>query len=534
MKPKTPRRVLILGGGPYSIGSSVEFDWCAVNATKTLRKKGIQTVMLNSNPETVSTDFEECDHLFFDELSLERVLDVIDHTGADAVLIFAGGQIPNNLAPELGRLGVRVLGTHPDAIDRAENRHKFSKMCDDLGVDQPSWREFSSLPEARAFAEEVGYPVLIRPSKVLSGAAMAVAQHSEELEEFLGRAAKIAVDAPVVVSKFEVGARELEFDGVASEGELILHAISEHVENAGVHSGDATLVLPPQKTFLETIRRVKEIAKKLCRELAITGPFNIQFLAKENQIKVIELNLRASRSLPFVSKVTGVNFIEIATRAALGDVDPLPVRREQFRTLELPFVGVKVPQFSFSRLSGADPVLSVEMASTGEAAAFGERFEEALLSAMGAVGFRHPKQGAGVLFSVGPLRAKLDLLESARSLAAAGHPIFATPGTADFFAENGVQVTRLEKFPAKMQPGETPEIHQVLRSGEVDLVINIPRDFAHERHTSGYRLRRAAVDANISLLTNAQLSRAVVAALQVYPHESDLPIRAWDECVRSS
>ena len=392
----------VLGSGPYSIGSSVEFDWCCVNAVNTLRKEGHATIMLNSNPETVSTDYETCDYLFFDELSLERTLDVIEHMNPAGTLIFAGGQIPNNLAPKLGEMKVPLLGTRAEDIDRAEDRNKFSTLCDTLGIDQPEWEEFATLKDAEAFANKVGYPVLVRPSKVLSGAAMAVAQNKEELEDFLGKAAKIDSDAPVVVSKFEVGAREIEIDAVAYHGKLILHAISEHVENAGVHSGDATIVFPPQRTYLETIRRIKLIAKKLAHALNITGPFNMQFLAKENAIKVIELNLRASRSFPFVSKISGINFIEIATRAALGDIDSKEERRKKYRTLEMDHVGVKCPQFSFSRLSGADPVLSVEMASTGEVGCFGRSFEEAFLKAMISVGFTLPKKG--VLFSAGEPR----------------------------------------------------------------------------------------------------------------------------------
>ena len=511
-------RALVLGSGPYSIGSSVEFDWSCVNAIKTLRKKGFAAAMLNSNPETVSTDFEECDFLFFDELSLERVLDTIDFIHPAGTLIFAGGQIPNNLAPALGKLNIPLLGTSAENIDRAENRHRFSELCDALKIDQPEFQEFASLAAAEKFAKKVGFPVLIRPSKVLSGAAMAVARDQNELENFLGKAAKIDSDAPVVVSKFEVGAREIEIDAVAHRGELILHAISEHVENAGVHSGDATIVLPPQKTYLETIRRIKNIAKKLAAALEITGPFNMQFLAKNNFIKVIELNLRASRSFPFVSKVTGINFIDVATRACFDDVLPLAERKAKYKTLEMDRVGVKAPQFSFSRLSGADPVLSVEMASTGEVGCFGHSFGEAFLKAMIAVGFHIPENG--VLFSAGNLKSKLDLISVARFFAEKNFRIFATAGTAKVFSENGVKCEKLEKISAD----KNSKILEKIKNREIDLVVNIPKNFAHEETTDGYKIRRAAIDANVSLVTNVQVARAIAQSLREFPRRDDLPI----------
>lgn len=512
------KRALVLGSGPYSIGSSVEFDWSCVNAIKALRAKNFATVMLNSNPETVSTDFEECDFLFFDEISLERVLDVIDLTQPEGTVIFAGGQIPNNLAPKLGEAKIPLLGTSAKNIDRAENRHKFSELCDALKIDQPEWKEFATLIEAEDFSEKVGYPVLIRPSKVLSGAAMAVAGDKDELEEFLGKAAKIDTDAPVVVSKFEVGAREIEIDAVAHNGELILHAISEHVENAGVHSGDATIVLPPQKTYLETIRRIKVIAKKLAAALEITGPFNMQFLAKDNFVKVIELNLRASRSFPFVSKITGINFLETAMNACLGEVLPLAARREKYKTLEMDHVGVKAPQFSFSRLSGADPVLSVEMASTGEVGCFGRSFEEAFLKAMISVGFQIPKKG--ILFCAGDLKSKLDLASVARFFIGQNFKIFATRGTADIFAENEIPCEVLDKISAD----ENSKILQKIRSRDIDLVINIPKNFAHEEVTDGYQIRRAAIDANVPLVTNVQVAKAIAQSLREFPTRDSLPI----------
>ena len=515
---KEKERALVLGSGPYSIGSSVEFDWSCVNAIKALRAKNFATVMLNSNPETVSTDFEECNFLFFDEISLERVLDVIDLTQPEGTVIFAGGQIPNNLAPKLGEAKITLFGTSAENIDRAENRHKFSELCDALKIDQPEWKEFATLIEAEDFSEKVGYPVLIRPSKVLSGAAMAVARDKDELEEFLGKAAKIDTDAPVVVSKFEVGAREIEIDAVAHNGELILHAISEHVENAGVHSGDATIVLPPQKTYLETIRRIKVIAKKLAAALEITGPFNMQFLAKDNFVKVIELNLRASRSFPFVSKITGINFLETAMNACLGEVLPLAARREKYKTLEMDHVGVKAPQFSFSRLSGADPVLSVEMASTGEVGCFGRSFEEAFLKAMISVGFQIPKKG--ILFCAGDLKSKLDLASVARFFIGQNFKIFATRGTADIFAENEIPCEVLDKISAD----ENSKILQKIRSRDIDLVINIPKNFAHEEVTDGYKIRRAAIDANVPLVTNVQVAKAIAQSLREFPTRDSLPI----------
>jgi carbamoyl-phosphate synthase large subunit len=519
---KTAKKVIVLGSGPYSIGSSVEFDWCSINTVRSFAEEGYETVMINSNPETVSTDFDNCNKLYFDELSLERVLDIIEIEQPDEVVVFSGGQIPNNLAGKLANAGVKLFGTDPDNIDRAENRHRFSKLLDELEVDQPRWNAFASKDEAKKFADQVGYPVLIRPSKVLSGAAMSVAKNEEEMLIFLAKAAKIDSDAPVVISKFEVGAREIEMDAVAANGEIIIWAISEHVENAGVHSGDATMVLPPQKTWLETIRRIKKITKKLAKALEITGPFNIQFLAKNNDIKVIELNLRASRSFPFVSKVTGHNFIEIATKSALGNIEPLDKRRRKYQTLDLDHVGVKVPQFSFSRLHGADPVLSVEMASTGEVACFGEDFEEAFLKAMISAGFKIPQKN--ILLSIGKLKDKVDFEESAKTLQDLGYNLYGTEGTASVLREKGITIETLNK----VSSGKKPNILDYLASKKLDLVINTPKSFAHEEITDGFKIRRSAVDCNIPLINNLQVAVALTKAIEKYGNQ-DLKIKSWQE-----
>ena len=514
----------MLGSGPYSIGSSVEFDWCAVNSVQAFAQDGFQTVVINSNPETVSTDFDNCDKLYFDELSLERVLDIIEIEQPDGVVLFAGGQVSNNLAAKLAQENVRIFGTSAEQIERAENREKFSQILDRLEIDQPQWRAFSKIERARSFAEKVGFPVLIRPSKVLSGAAMAVAKNEIELENFLSRAAKIDSDAPVVISKFETGAREIEMDAVAHKGEVVIWAISEHVENAGVHSGDATIVLPPQKTWLETVRRVKKITKQIAREIEITGPFNIQFLAKKNQIKVIELNLRASRSFPFVSKATGHNFVQIAAQAALGKVQPKSWRKKNYQTLDLDHVCVKVPQFSFSRLKNADPVLSVEMASTGEVACFGDDFHEAFLKAMIATGFKMPAQN--ICLSIGGLENKVEFLPSAKLLEQMGFALFATGGTAKFFQENGFQVEILHKVSAS----RTPNIADFILQKKLDLVICIPKNFAHEEITDGFKIRRGAIDANIPLIINLQVAKVLVDSLHKFSRQKDpFSIKSWCE-----
>ena len=515
---RTSKKAIVLGSGPYCIGSSVEFDWCCVNAVKTLHKKGYESIMINYNPETVSTDFDECDKLYFDELSLERVLDIHDKEKPDGTVVSMGGQIPNNLALKLNQAGVKIMGTSVKSIDRAESRDKFSALLDELKVDQPEWKAFTKIEAAFKFADKVGYPVLVRPSYVLSGAAMRVAHSHDELQDFLGKAVRINIEAPVVISKFLVGAREIEMDAVASKGKVLIYAISEHVEDAGVHSGDATIVLPPQRTYLETLRRVKKIGKELAKSLNITGPFNIQFLAKDNRIKVIELNLRASRSFPFVSKVTKYNFIEIATKAMVGDVD----QNARYQTVDLDYVGVKFPQFSFPRLKGADPVLGVEMASTGEVACFGYDFEEAFLKSYLAVGYKMPKKN--VLLSVGKLKDKISMLGACRMLSKMGYNLYATEGTSKFLKENNVKVTKLHKVSTK----KSPNISEYVKAGKVDLAIVIPTKYAHDELTAGYTIRRMAVDQHIPLFTNVQFAKALIRSIEKYRME-DLEIKEWEE-----
>ena len=447
-KKSSAKRAVVLGSGAYCIGSSVEFDWSCVAAVRALKAKGYETVMINYNPETVSTDYDTCDQLYFEELSLERVLDIVDITSPAGVMVSTGGQIAQNVAGKLFKEGVTIFGTPAQYIDTAESREKFSKLCDTLHIDQPQWAEFSRLKEAFAFAARVGYPVLVRPSYVLSGAAMSVAYTEPQLKAYLAAAGKISTEAPVVISKFETRAREIDIDGVAAGGKLLIYAVSEHVEQAGVHSGDATLVVPPQRTYLETIRRIKRIAKELAQALHITGPFNIQFLAKENRIKVIEMNLRASRSVPFVSKASGHNFITIAVDAMLGHIKPKLWRKQHYQTLDVNHVCVKAPQFSFSRLKGADPTLGVEMSSTGEAACFGASMDEALLKAYLATGFVIPKKAA--LISAGKIEDKVALLPVARRLRGLGLELFATPGTAAFFKKEGVRVRPISKKPTSL------------------------------------------------------------------------------------
>ena len=512
------KKAIVLGSGPYCIGSSVEFDWCCVNAIKTLHKSGYESIMINYNPETVSTDYDECDKLYFDELSLERVMDVHDKEKPKGTVISMGGQIPNNLALKLDKAGVRIMGTSVKNIDRAESRDKFSALLDELGVDQPLWRAFTKIEDAYKFAEKVGYPVLVRPSYVLSGAAMRVSHTQAELENFLGKAVKISTEAPVVISKFEVGAREIEMDAVAHKGKVQIYAIAEHVEDAGVHSGDATIVLPPQKTYLETLRRVKKIGKEIAKGLNITGPFNIQFLAKSNEIKVIECNLRASRSFPFVSKVTGYNFIEIATRAMLGDVK----KDVRYQTVDLDYVGIKFPQFSFPRLKGADPVLGVEMASTGEVACFGETLEAAFLKSYLAVGHKIPKKG--ILLSIGKMKDKVSMLEACQQMEKMGYPLYATRNTATFLQENSVKVTMLHKVSTK----KSPNISDAVMAGEIDMAIVIPTKYAHDELTDGYTIRRMCVDKNIPLFTNVQFTKTLIRSLDKYKIE-ELDIKDWDE-----
>ncbi len=510
---------LVLGGGAYRIGSSVEFDWCCVNAAQTLKRCGHSAVMINYNPETVSTDYDTCDRLYFEELSLERVLDICEKENPRGVIISMGGQIPNKLAVPLSEAGITVLGTSPTDIDRAENRQLFSSLLDEMGVDQPRWQEATSLGEALQFARASGYPVLVRPSYVLSGAAMSVAHGDAELEVYLEAAAEVSREFPVVISKFIMNAKEIELDGVAKDGEVICYAISEHVENAGVHSGDATMVFPSQHLYHETVRRIKKISRRIAQELKITGPFNIQFLARENKLKVIECNLRASRSFPFVSKILRENFIDYAVRCMLEERVEAPAKS----AFELDYVGVKAPQFSFSRLKGADPLLGVEMASTGEVACLGDDLHEAYLRAMLAVGFRIPRKG--VLLSTGTIGGKVAFLESARLLRQAGLGLYATPGTQEFLAAYGVDAKLLH---APLEAKE-PSVIDTIRAGEIDLVINVPKSFQAEELNNDYLIRRQAVDYEIPLFTNIQAAVLFVAAITNPDLQQKVSIKAWSE-----
>ncbi len=513
------RSVIVLGSGAYRIGSSVEFDWCSVNAVKTIHDQNYRSVMINYNPETVSTDYDTCDRLYFDELSFERVLDIVELEQPLGVVLSMGGQIPNNLAMKLWRRQVPVLGTSPENIDRAEDRDKFSSLLDRLGVDQPRWAKLSTTAGIQSFIATVGYPVLIRPSYVLSGAAMNVVSNDEQLNHFLKMAADVSREHPVVVSEFIEQAKEIEMDAVASGGELIAYAISEHVEFAGVHSGDATIVFPPQKLYVETIRRVKKISREIAASLQITGPFNIQFLARDNDIKVIECNLRASRSFPFVSKVMKLNLIDIATRVMLGQ----KVEKPDKSLFELDYVGVKAPQFSFARLLNADPVLGVDMASTGEVGCIGENYYEAMLKAMLSVGYTIPKKN--ILISSGPSRSKVELLASARMLRDRGYHLFATEGTHKFFMDNGVENTLLH-WPD--EEDRHPNTIEYLTSKQIDLVINIPKNFTRRELRNGYNIRRSAIDFNIPLITNARVASAFVYAICKYSPET-LAIKSWSD-----
>ena len=508
--------VLLLGSGAYRIGCSVEFDWCCVNAGQALRDLGYRTIMLNYNPETVSTDYDEFHRLVFDEISAETVRELWDAMRPLGVVVSMGGQIPNNLAMPLRNAGVKVLGTSPESIDRAENRHKFSSLLDELGIDQPEWAELRDEASALQFAAEVGYPVLVRPSYVLSGAAMAVVSNEDELRSYLGGPARVTSEFPTVVSKFVVNAKEIEFDAVARDGEIIVYAISEHVENAGVHSGDATLVFPAQRTYQETIRKVRNIARRIAEGLRINGPFNIQFIAKDNAVRVIECNVRASRSFPFVSKVLKQNFIEIATRVIAG----APVQKPDSSVFELDHVGVKAAQFSFARLDGADPTLGVEMASTGEVGCLGSDFNEALLKAMLSVGYRLPLRA--VLLSLGPIESKAELLPQVRLLAESGARLHATAGTARFLRDAGLEVEAL----AWPLDGGAPNALDVLREQRVDLVVNIPKNDRPDELTNGYMIRRNAVDYNVPLITNRQLAmRFIEAIARLEP--SEIHTKAW-------
>ncbi len=511
-------KVVVLGGGAYRIGSSVEFDWCCVNAVIALKDLSYPTIMINCNPETVSTDYDICDKLYFEELSFERILDICEKENPLGVMISMGGQIPNSLALPLHHAGVPILGTSPVSIDGAEDRHKFSQLLDRLGVDQPQWKELTSIKEAEEFASRVGYPVLVRPSYVLSGVAMSIALGKEELRQYLKKASQVSKEHPVVISKFITGAKEIEIDAVAKRGDLYCYAISEHVENAGVHSGDATMVLPPQRTYLETMRRIKAIAGKIAEALNITGPFNIQFIAKDNEVKVIECNLRASRSFPFVSKVFRINFVDLATRISMGK----PVPRIDRSSFDLDYVGVKAPQFSFTRLKGSDPVLGVEMASTGEVACLGDDFNEAFLKSLVSVGFKLPRKT--ILLSTGPIDSKAEFLEASRTLAEMGFKFYATRGTADFMETNGIKAEVLH-WPLEKRE---PNVLSYIAEGRVDLIINIPKNIEKEELDNDYLIRRKAVDFDVPLITNLQFAKRFVEAMSKASLEN-LKVKSWDE-----
>ena len=516
---KNEKSVIVLGSGAYRIGSSVEFDWCSVNAINTARKLGYKSIMINYNPETVSTDYDMCDRLYFDELSLERVLDVIDLEQPRGVVVSVGGQIPNNLAMKLYRQGVPVLGTSPIDIDRAENRDKFSAMLDKLGIDQPAWRALTSMDDIKDFVEKVGYPVLVRPSYVLSGAAMNVCYDEEQLERFLGMATEVSKDFPVVVSQFMLDTKEIEFDAVADKGEIVEYAISEHIEYAGVHSGDATMVFPAQNIYFSTVRQIKKIARRIAAELNISGPFNIQFLAKNREVKVIECNLRASRSFPFVSKILKRNFIETATRIMLD----APYSRPEKSEFDIDRIGVKASQFSFNRLSNADPVLGVDMSSTGEVGCLGDDLNEAVLNALIATGYRLPKAGGNILLSSGGAKAKVQLLEPAQQLVQNGYHIYATAGTAKFLTDNGVACETVN------WPDEQGDnVLDMMASHKFDLIINIPKNQTKRELTNGYHIRRNAIDHNIPLLTNARLAKTFIEAFCALKQE-DIKIKSWQE-----
>ncbi len=513
------RSVIVLGSGAYRIGSSVEFDWCSVNALMTVREQGWRSVMINYNPETVSTDYDMCDRLYFDELTFERVMDIEDLEQPHGTILSVGGQIPNNLATRLNAQGVNILGTSSASIDNAEDRHKFSAMLDRLGIDQPAWRELTSFADIEDFIAEVGYPVLVRPSYVLSGAAMNVCFNDDELQRFLKMAVNVSQKHPVVVSSFIQNAKEIEMDAVAQDGQIMAYAISEHIEYAGVHSGDATIQFPPQKLYVETMRRIKKVSQQIARALNITGPFNIQFLAKNNDIKVIECNLRASRSFPFVSKVLKINFIDLATRAMLG----IRIEKPNKSAFDLDYVGVKASQFSFQRLQGADPVLRVDMTSTGEVGCIGVDTNEAILKAMLAVGQRIPKKS--VLLSTGTPRQKASMLDAAHMLHQNGFTIYATSGTCQFLNENGIPAIRVY-WPS--QPEQHPQALDLLHNRKIDMVLNIPKNQTSSELSNGYKIRRAAIDLNIPLLTNARLASAFIQAFIQLPLD-DIEIKSWDE-----
>jgi len=513
------KSIVVLGSGAYRIGSSVEFDWCGVQALNTIRKEGWRSVMINYNPETVSTDYDMCDRLYFDELTFERVMDILELENPHGVIVSTGGQIPNNLALRLDAQKVNILGTSAKSIDNAEDREKFSAMLDRIGVDQPRWRELTSMDDINEFVDEVGFPVLVRPSYVLSGAAMNVCSNQEELERFLKLAANVSKKHPVVVSQFIEHAKEVEMDAVAQNGEIIAYAISEHIEFAGVHSGDATIQFPPQKLYVETVRRIKRISREIAKALNISGPFNIQYLARENDIKVIECNLRASRSFPFVSKVLKINFIELATKIMLG----LPVEKPSKNLFELDYVGIKASQFSFNRLQKADPVLGVDMASTGEVGCIGSDTSCAILKAMLSVGYRIPKKS--ILLSTGTPKQKIDMMGAARMLVNKGYKLYATGGTHRTLAENGIEST-LVYWPSESD--KHPQALEMLHNKEIDMVVNIPKNLTAGELDNGYKIRRAAIDLNVPLITNARLASAFINAFCTMSVD-DIAIKSWEE-----
>ena len=517
------KSIIVLGSGAYRIGSSVEFDWCGVQALNTIRKEGWRSVMINYNPETVSTDYDMCDRLYFDELTFERVMDIIDMEAPHGVIVSTGGQIPNNLAVHLDEQRVNILGTQAKDIDGAEDRAKFSQMLNELGVNQPEWSALTSMDDINQFVERVGFPVLVRPSYVLSGAAMNVCSNNDELERFLKLAANVSEDHPVVVSKFIEHAKEIEMDAVARNGEIIAYAISEHIEFAGVHSGDATIQFPPQKLYVETVRRIKRISRQIAKALNINGPFNIQYMARENDILVIECNLRASRSFPFVSKVLKMNMIDLATKVMLG----LPVEKPSKNLFDLDYVGIKASQFSFNRLQKADPVLGVDMASTGEVGCIGDNTDTALLKAMLSVGHRIPKKT--VLLSTGGAKQKAEMLDAARMLVKHGYELYATDGTSKYLTENGVENTRA-LWPSEEEgaAGNVPSALDLLHNHLIDMVVNIPKDLTTHELTNGYKIRRAAIDLNVPLITNARLAAAFIEAFCKVGLDG-IGIKSWSE-----
>ena len=520
IKFETDRKsVIVLGSGAYRIGSSVEFDWCGVQALNTIRKQGYRSIMINYNPETVSTDYDMCDRLYFDELTFERVMDIIDLETPHGVIVSTGGQIPNNLAVYLDAENVNILGTKAKDIDNAEDRAKFSAMLNDIGVNQPEWRALTSMADIQEFVDRVGFPVLVRPSYVLSGAAMNVCSNNDELERFLKLSANVSEDHPVVVSKFIEHAKEIEMDAVARNGEIMAYAISEHIEFAGVHSGDATIQFPPQKLYVETVRRVKRISRQIAKALHINGPFNIQFMARDNDILVIECNLRASRSFPFVSKVLKLNFIDLATKIMLG----IPVEKPSKNLFDLDYVGIKASQFSFNRLQKADPVLGVDMSSTGEVGCIGEDTYTALLKSMLSVGQRIPAKN--ILLSTGGAKQKAEMLDAAKILKDHGYNPFATGGTSNYLTENGIDNT-LVYWPS--DEGKQPQALDLLHEKKIDMVVNIPKDLTPRELTNGYKIRRASIDLNIPLLTNSRLASAFIAAF-CNVKLNDIDIKAWGE-----